>query len=103
VPVCSDRGELHGLITDRDLVIRGFGQKSAELSAGDIMSTQLVTVGPEASTHEAALLMAKHRVRRLPVVKDNILTGILSLGDIARKRAFVDEAGDALSAISHRH
>lgn len=115
VPVCNDMGEVLGIITDRDLVLRAAarfsgtgqdadgvsGQSAAEtLRAGDVMTTQIVTAAPEMNTHQAALLLAKHQIRRLPVTKNGKLVGMLSIADIARKRIYADEAGDALSAIS---
>ena len=104
IPVCNDKGEVLGIVTDRDLVIRalareGDGKPSAELKAGDIMSTGLVCASPEMNTHHAALLLAKYQVRRLPVTKNGRLVGMLSMADIARRPVFIDEAGDALSSI----
>ena len=64
------------------------------------MTNDPVTVSPDMSIHDAALLFSSHQIRRLPVVEASKIVGILSLGDIASKPVFIDEAGDALSAIS---
>lgn len=118
IPVCNDKGEVKGVVTDRDLVLRalardvgehpqkngsdGSGQNgsgSRNLTAKDVMSTNIVCASPDMNTHHAALLLAKYQVRRLPVTQNNKLVGMLSMADIARKTVFIDEAGDALSAI----
>lgn len=98
IPVCSDAGGLLGVVTDRDLVVRALAQEKGS-RAKDIMTTDIVCAAPDMSTHDAALLLSKHQVRRLPVVQNQKLIGMLSMADIARKKAFIDEAGDALSAI----
>lgn len=100
IPVCSDRGELLGVVTDRDIVVRGLSPDGRALSAQDIMTKRPVSVHPDMDTHQAALLFARQQVRRLPVVESGKLVGILSLGDLAKKTFYIDEAGDALSAIS---
>lgn len=100
IPVCDDRGHVLGVVTDRDIVIRSVSSGGMPNTANDIMSQNVVSISPGSNTHEAALLMAKHQVRRLPVVEGGRLVGILALSDIARKNIYVDEAGDALSAIS---
>lgn len=101
IPVCNDRGEVLGLVTDRDIVIRAIAEDGAENAAAqDIMTKNLVFTSPDMNTHDAALLFAKYQVRRLPVVVNNKLVGMLSLADVARKTIYIDEAGDALSAIS---
>lgn len=101
IPVCNDKGQVLGVITDRDLVLRALAlSDSSQLAAGDLMSTNIIYAQPEMNTHHAALLMAKYQVRRLPVAQNDRLVGMLSMADIARKPVFVDEAGDALSAIS---
>lgn len=100
VPVCNDRGEALGIITDRDIVIRSVSNDNRPKTAKEIMTKNIVSVDPNADTHQAALLMAKYQVRRLPVIENNQIVGMLAMADIARKQIYVDEAGDALSAIS---
>lgn len=112
LPVCDDAGHLRGIITDRDIVLRVLsrfttGQHEASqntrishITAGDIMSINPVTVSPETGIHEAALLFSAHKIRRLPVTEAAGIVGMLSLGDVAVKPVHIDEAGDALSAIS---
>ncbi len=94
IPVIDDN-ELVGIITDRDIVIRCIaeGRNPAEATAEDILTGNLVTVSPEDEAERAAELMSRHQIRRLPVVKDNHLVGMVSLGDVA-----VKEEDDTLSA-----
>ena len=100
IPVCNDRGEALGIITDRDIVVRSVSNSNEQKSAKDIMTKNLIFAEANMNTHEAALLMAKYQVRRLPVLENNKIIGMLAMADIARKPIYVDEAGDALSAIS---
>lgn len=100
IPVCDDSGRPLGIITDRDIVLKAVSQGRNDLRAKDVMSTNLVYATSDMTAHEASNLMAKNQIRRLPVVDNNQLTGILAMADIARKNIYVDEAGDALSAIS---
>lgn len=121
LPVCDDAGHLKGIVTDRDLTLRvlakyrcsgnavedgkdtGKVEPAAALlhtKAGEIMSTSPVAISPDASIHHASLLFSSHKIRRLPVVEASKLVGFLSLGDVAVKPVYIDEAGDALSAIS---
>lgn len=100
IPVCNDRGEALGIITDRDIVIRSVSNENGPKTAKDVMTTNLIFANPNMDTHQAALLFAKYQIRRLPVVENNKIVGMLAMADIARKSIYVDEAGDALSAIS---
>lgn len=96
-----DNEELVGMITDRDIAIRGVAQKRPGSSKVEkIMSEDLITVSPDTTTKEAVELMAKHQVRRLPVVEGKQLVGIISLGDFAVRELTDDQAGRALSEIS---
>ncbi len=100
LPVCDDSGRVLGIVTDRDIVIRTLASDDNPQTAGEIMTMDPIYATPNMNTHQAAILMAKHQVRRLPVIENERLIGLLSMADIARKRVYVDEAGDALSAIS---
>ena len=109
LPVCDDSGHVKGIITDRDIIIRALARclpennisrKLNEIRSEDIMSTDIVSVSPDTSIHDAVLLLAHYKIRRLPVTEASRIVGMLSLGDIAVRPVHIDEAGDALSAIS---
>ncbi|XMB85887.1 CBS domain-containing protein [Mycoplasmatota bacterium WC44] len=101
VPVCDDNNNLVGVITDRDIVLRSVAEpNNANQHVGNIMSKSIVSVSPDTNAHEAATLMAQNQIRRLPVVENNKIVGILSLGDLANVNIHVNEAGEALSSIS---
>ncbi len=96
-----DQERLVGMITDRDIVIRGVAEKHpGSTKVEDIMSSELITISPDASTKEAAELMADHQIRRIPVVEGERLVGIVSLGDFAIRELTDDQAKQALSEIS---
>jgi len=100
VPVV-DNGRPVGIVTDRDIVVRAVAE-GGQLNrpVRDIVSGDVICVTPEMSTHEAADLMSEHQVRRLPVVEDDRLVGIVSLGDLAVKEARDKRVGDTLEHIS---
>lgn len=96
IPVCDD-GMLVGVITDRDIVLRcladGHGSPLQEL-VSHCMTADVVTIGEDAELEEAASLMAEREVRRLPVVKDGMLVGVLSHGNVVQATES-EGAGDA--------
>lgn len=83
-----DDGQLKGLVTDRDIVIRVIadGRDPAATTVGEICSGDLVTVTPDEDADTAVLRMRQRAVRRMPVVDQGRLVGILSLGDMAIER-----------------
>src|SRR5439155_7614202 len=101
LPVVRD-GELVGMVTDRDLVVRVLAERQDPRSVrvGDIATKSPVTVTPDMRLSEARELMVKHQLRRLPVIKANELVGILSLGDVAWADARMREVGEALRSVS---
>ncbi|UOR12948.1 CBS domain-containing protein [Halobacillus amylolyticus] len=103
IPIADENGQLMGMVTDRDLVIRGYAGKSPDTTPiQQVMSDHLYHVSPETSLEEASQLMAKHQVRRLPVVENGKLTGIISLGDLSKDDMSDHAAGVALQDISER-
>ncbi|MFC6885539.1 MULTISPECIES: CBS domain-containing protein [Actinomadura] len=81
----QDDDRLHGLVTDRDLVVRGLaaGGDPAQAKVGDVCSDVTASVGPDDSTDAAARTMRERAVRRLPVIENGNVVGIVSLGDLA--------------------
>jgi CBS domain-containing protein len=100
VPVV-DNGRPIGVVTDRDIVVRAVADGN-ELNrpVREIISSGLIAVSPDMSTHEASELMSEHQVRRLPVVENNHLVGIVSIGDLAVKEGRDRRMGDTLQSIS---
>ncbi|MFC5652134.1 CBS domain-containing protein [Paenibacillus solisilvae] len=102
IPIVEGK-KLIGLVTDRDLVTRGYADKhSGSTAVNKVMTTDLITIDSGTTAQEAADLMASNQIRRLPVVENGELLGIVALGDLAVRDVFVDEAGQALSSISEQ-
>ncbi len=101
LPVCAADGRLCGMVTDRDLVTRclAAGRLPENTRVKDIMTGRVVCAGPDMELGLAAGLMGRQQIRRLPVVEDGRLCGMVSLGDLAVQEQGYD-AADALSAIS---
>jgi CBS domain-containing protein len=97
-----DQNKLVGIITDRDITIRATadGSNPDEVMVKEIMTTEVVTVTPEMTLDEASQLMAAHQVRRLPVVENDQVIGMVSLGDLATEPNERTQAGAALTNIS---
>ncbi|MFB5677595.1 CBS domain-containing protein [Paenibacillus terreus] len=97
--------KLVGVLTDRDLTVRGYANNHPGTTPVDqVMSKDIRTISPEKDVHEAAHIMADELIRRLPVVENGNLVGVVSIGDLAVRDIFVDNAGEALSRISeHVH
>jgi CBS domain-containing protein len=101
VPVVEG-DKLVGTLTDRDITIRvvAEGKAPESTTVGEIASRELVTVDPQQDLDEALRLMARHQVRRLPVVEeDGKLVGIVAQADIARN-ASDEKTGDVVEDIS---
>lgn len=85
VVVVDERSRVTGVVTDRDITVRGVAEgldpRSAKLA--DVVTHDLVAVSPNDSLDTAAELMRTHSVRRLPVLDGERLVGVVSLGDLA--------------------
>ena len=101
LPICSKDGKLRGVVTDRDIAIRCvvFDNPPDETKLRDIMTRGIITISPDDDITEAANTMAIEQVRRLPVVEDSRIVGILSLADIATRNSYNTEFSSALAEI----
>ena len=102
LPVCGSDGCLCGLVTDRDLVTRclAAGRSPVNTPVREVMTSQVISARPDLDTSLAAGLMGREQIRRLPVVENGRLCGMVSLGDLAVQEESSLDAGDALMGIS---
>jgi CBS domain-containing protein len=101
IPVVEGE-KLVGTVTDRDIAIRvvAEGKSPESITVGEIASRELVTIDPQQDLDEALRLMARHQIRRLPVVEeDGKLVGIVAQADIARNASDA-KTGDLVEDIS---
>lgn len=101
VPVV-DNNQVVGIVTDRDIALRvvAAGKEAKAVEAQQIMTKDLITGTPDMDVHDAAQIMSDNQIRRLPVVDNGQLVGMVAIGDMAVEPIFINEAGDALSDIS---
>ncbi len=100
VPVVSN-GRVVAVVTDRDIVMRVVAEGAPFTSpVRNFASQDVICATPEMSTREASDLMSEHQIRRLPVVEDDRLVGIVSIGDLAVKEGKDSRIGDTLQNIS---
>lgn len=99
IPICQEE-QVVGLVTDRDIVTRAIAASldCNTTKVSDIMNTKIIKTTPDTNVNEALETMKKNQIRRLPVIEDNKIVGILSMGDIA---VTLDEkkTGEALGCI----
>ena len=102
LPVCGRDGKICGMLTDRDIVTRCLAaDRSLEQTrVADVMTSQVQWVEADADVTLAAHIMGSKQVRRLPVVENDRLCGMLSLGDLANSEPTVYDAADALTEIT---
>lgn len=101
MPVCEENGKLHGLVTDRDIVLRCVAaeKEPAKTPVREIMTNRVICVAPEEEAEAAAVLMAREQIRRLPVAENGRVVGVVSLGDLSVNRNLRMEASACLSEI----
>lgn len=101
IPVMDQNGIL-GIVTDRDIVVRNIahGKDPHTTPVRDVMTSQVATVSPDMDIRDVSSLMAQQQIRRVPVVENNKLVGMVSIGDLATNRWADTEAAEALTEIS---
>ena len=102
LPVCGGDGRLYGVVTDRDLVTRciAAGRLPASTPVREVMTTGIISAQPDTDVAAAARMMGQRQIRRLPVLENGRLCGMVSLCDLAKREETAYDATDALSGIS---
>ena len=85
IPVCDNNKNILGLVTDRDLTLRSLACEKdiKQTPVSEIMTTKVFNVSPDAEVSEAEKIMCDCQIRRVPVVENDILVGIITVGDLA--------------------
>lgn len=86
LPICGDDDRLHGILTDRDIVVKclAVGEDPAHMTAGQLAQGTPQTIDAGSDVNDALRVMEQHRIRRLPVIENRRLVGIISEADLAR-------------------
>ena len=103
LPVCGGDGRLCGVVTDRDLVTRciASGRQPASTAVREVMTRGVISARPDMEASAAASLMGRQQIRRLPVVENGRICGMVSLADLANREESATDAADALTEISN--
>ena len=93
VPVVDGAGQILGIVSERDVVrsLAHNGGRTLDMTAGQLMTRAMFTVRREASVVEAMEMMTRHRIRHLPVVENDHMVGIISIGDVVKARIMQQE------------
>ncbi len=101
LPICGEDDRIKGILTDRDIVVKviAAGKEPLSVTAGDLAQGEAITIGADDDAEEILRTMAEHQVRRLPVIDDHRLVGIVAVADVARALNHPD-VGTLLAALS---
>ncbi|MBW9110798.1 CBS domain-containing protein [Microbacterium trichothecenolyticum] len=101
LPICGDDKKLKGMLTDRDIVVKCLaeGGDPASATAGSLGQGKPVTVSVDDDIEDVLEVMKRHQIRRVPVIEDHELVGIISQADVALSLA-PEEAGETVAEIS---
>lgn len=109
VPICNEEKNVIGFVTDRDIITRcvATNQNCSQTKASDIMTTKVIKTTPDTEIDEATQTMSHNQIRRLPVIENNQIVGMLTIGDLAQsQKVEPQEVGDTMECIcecKHHH
>ena len=90
VPICNNENNVVGFITDRDIITRcvATNQNCGKTKASEIMTKNVIKTTPDTTIEDATETMTNNQIKRLPVIENNEIVGILSVGDLAKSDDF---------------
>ena len=88
IPVCNENNNIVGLVTDRDLILRTLACEKdiKQTPVSEVMTTKVFNIAPDAEVSEAEKIMCDCQIRRVPVVENDVLVGIITVGDLANNK-----------------
>lgn len=100
--IVNDKNSLVGIITDRDITIRGVAEKDdlAKVTCEDVMSENVVTATSDTDMEDVIGLMSEHQIKRVPILEKDSVVGIISLRDISQTIEWDDETGELINDIT---
>ncbi|MEU7033451.1 MULTISPECIES: CBS domain-containing protein [unclassified Streptomyces] len=101
LPICGPDEKLHGMLTDRDIVVKVIarGKDPAACTAGDLAQDSIVTVAADDTAEQVLRVMSEHKIRRVPVIDHHVLVGIIAQADVARTLS-EGQVGDFVETVS---
>ncbi len=88
IPVCDNNNNVVGLVTDRDIILRSIAcdKDTNQIPVSEVMTCNVFCCKPEDEIYEAENIMSTNQVRRLPVIENNKIVGIITLGDLTKNQ-----------------
>lgn len=88
VPICNTENHIVGFVTDRDIITRcvATNKNCSQTKASDIMTTKVIKITPDTELDNAIDTMSKNQIRRLPVIENEEIVGMLTIGDLAKNQ-----------------
>lgn len=102
VPICNQENNVIGFVTDRDIITRcvANNKNCGQTKASDIMITKIIKTTPDTEINDATQTMSKNQIRRLPVIENNQIVGMLTIGDLAKNNdVSIKEVGNTVECI----
>lgn len=106
IPICNNQNHVVGFITDRDIITRCIANNlnCSNTKASDIMNTQVIKTTPDTDVQDACKCMSENQIRRLPVIENGQIVGMLTMGDLAQNtHVSTKEVGQTFECICDKH
>ncbi|MFD3636426.1 CBS domain-containing protein [Streptomyces sp. NPDC058664] len=101
LPICGPDEKLKGMLTDRDIVVKAVaqGKDPGQCTAGECAQDEIITVQADDSVERVLDVMSEHKIRRVPVIDEHVLVGIIAQADVARALP-ERQVGDLVETVS---